>query len=86
MNEAVRRCASSAAPRIANAYRRSSPSHTMLVDPLTLPTLAEMVALPSWYECDCLHITNPADTVATLVALEYQFAVAVTSFVTPDAK
>jgi hypothetical protein len=55
----------------------------MMVDPVTLPTLAEIVADVS--ERTDLQVTSPADTVAA-VALEVQVAVAVRFLVAPDAK
>ena len=42
-----------------------------------------MLALPSWCEWLSLHITKPADTVATFEALEAQYAVAVRFLVDP---
>ncbi len=72
--------------RLMPPIQRPSPSQTTMVDPLTEPTDAEMMAKPSWYEWGAWQLTSPADTVATLGVLEVQFAVAVTFLVAPDAK
>ena len=58
----------------------------MLFDPLTDPTDAVMVAVPSARVELTLQVTRPVDTVATFSELELQFAVVVRSFVAPPTK
>jgi hypothetical protein len=80
-------CGASRSERAARKHQSSSySSQTTLVDAVTLPTLAEIVAYVSRYERLGLHVTSPAVTVATVEALEVHVAVAVRFLVAPEAK
>ena len=55
------------------------------IEPVLLPIVAEIKAIPSKYEVRRLQLTSPpADTVATLDGLELQAALPVTSCVGPN--